>query len=307
VVVSPRAGRIVRSHHVGLRVRSRGLSGVLWARLNGVQIADDFGRPRRGVRAVRVSVSHGLRRGRNVLRVRVRRRGQVPARATVRFFVRTKRPLVGAGRHGRIVIGSRTRLYGQVKHAKSRGVRRAARSKVRWKLVRAPRRSGIRATGAGGGRPLSKLTSPAGLTAGLPAGAGLLHIAAHPRRREVRDKGPRDTRRRAAQAVGARRHDDRHPSGREAGDPRGDATYLLRDAVRRGNGSDTYVQVLALERKTLAPVLDENRRVWNRMYTSVSALGDDLRGLDDTKLVILVLQPSDYGRRLEPRCVRPRR
>jgi hypothetical protein len=284
MVVSPRAGRVVRSHHVRLRVRSRGLSGVLRVRLNGVQVGDDFGRPRRGVRTLRASVSHGLRRGRNVLRVSVRRRGRAPGRATVRFFVRTKRPLVGAGRDRRVVIGSRTRLYGQVKQIMRRGGRRAARSKVRWKLVGGPRRGRVRAASADTTTtPPATLTSPAGLTAGfLPMAPGsytlqLTHGAGQSATtdRVTLDAVPPSPLVPIDTMVST--------NASQRGIRVGDTTYLLRDAA----GSEgTYYQVLVLDRKTLG-------FVWNRKYYSASALGNDLNGLKDTELVIVVQQPGN--------------
>src|ERR671923_2262043 len=70
VVLSPRAAQVVRSHLVRLRVRA-GEQARLRARLNGVDVSGEFGRARRGVRTLRVSVSHRLRHGRNVVRVRV--------------------------------------------------------------------------------------------------------------------------------------------------------------------------------------------------------------------------------------------
>ena len=83
-----------------------------------------------------------------------RRRG----RATVRFFVRGKGPLIGAGRDRRVVVGSDVGLYGQAK-----GVG-AAPSNLRWKLVAAP--APLSSPPRARRRP-AEITSPDGPTAGL--------------------------------------------------------------------------------------------------------------------------------------------
>jgi hypothetical protein len=128
VVVSPRPGQLIRANRVRLRVRARNVAGALAARLNGVPIGADFGRSHKGVRTLRASVSHGLRRGKNVLRVRVRELGKRPRTRVVRFRVRTIGPLVGAGRDRRVVVGERINLGGRV------GPRRRGQ-RVRWRLV----------------------------------------------------------------------------------------------------------------------------------------------------------------------------
>ena len=121
------------------------------------RIGDHFGLPRHGVRTLPASVSYGLRRGKNVLAVRVRRRGKAPRRATVRFFVRGKGPLIGAGRDRRVVVGSDVGLYGQAK-----GVG-AAPSKLHWKVVTAP----APLEPAQGSPSPAEITSPDGPTAGF--------------------------------------------------------------------------------------------------------------------------------------------
>lgn len=122
------------------------------ATLNGVRIDDQFGPRRRGARSMRASISHGLRRGRNVLRVTTRLPGGRRRTARVRFTVRTSGPLVGAGQSRRVVVGRRVVLDGVVRAAARGRSRRAAG----WRLRSAP-------------RPLraAKLLSPAGRTASL--------------------------------------------------------------------------------------------------------------------------------------------
>ena len=161
VVLSPRAGEVVRSHVVRLRVRA-GDRARLRARLNGVDVSSEFGGARRGVRTLSVSVSHGLRHGRNVLRVRVHRLARPARMVGVRFVVRRGDPLVGAGRDRTVVVGERSTLLGRVvpKHGKHRG-------SMRWRLVGGPRRG---ASAAQAGRR-ARLSSPAGRTAGLKPSA----------------------------------------------------------------------------------------------------------------------------------------
>src|SRR4051812_9630518 len=83
LVVSPRSGA-TEDGTAHLRVRA-GERATLTARLNGRDISKDFDATRRGVRTLDASVSHGLRHGRNVLRVTVQRPTGATRRRTVRF------------------------------------------------------------------------------------------------------------------------------------------------------------------------------------------------------------------------------
>ena len=133
-VVSPRPGQVVRAHRVWLRVRTGKLSNRVSVRLNGTQLRRDLSFPRRGVRRVRASLSHGLRNGANVLKVRVRPRHRAARRTTVRFTVRAPRQLVGAGRDRQVSIGGTVRLRGRVRSA-------STGSAPRWRLVDGPVRT----------------------------------------------------------------------------------------------------------------------------------------------------------------------
>jgi hypothetical protein len=290
LVVSPRAGQVVRSHQVRLRVHSRTLTDTLRVRLNGTPIGEDFGAPRRGMRTLRASLSHGLRRGRNVLRVTVRsRRGAIRA-TRVRFVVRTSKHLVGAGRDRELAVDGKVQIRGAVR-TKPRG---DAGAKLRWKLIRAPRRSPAHDALLGGAAPLT-LTSPGGRTASfrprvpgrytlrLSAGGGsraasdTVTFEATPPSRLV----PIDTMTAADAANGDQR-----------GIRVGDATYLLRDAAGdRSAPTHGVVQVLVLDRATLGSVS-------NTVYTNPQSLGPALDGIDSSKLVILAMQPGElrgYG------------
>lgn len=159
LVIAPGKGDVTRTHRVLIRVRSSDLANALSVKLNGVQIGGDFDRARRGIRTLRASISHGLRPGRNVLRVRVRTRYSGTRRATVRFFDRRGRPFVGAGRDRRLVVGRRALLAG--------GLRKGRRSKLSWRIVRAPhRRTALNAV-TGRTRAKARLTSRVGRTAGF--------------------------------------------------------------------------------------------------------------------------------------------
>lgn len=122
-VLSPERGQVVHAPTVVVRVRA----GAREVRLNGRRVGGQLGEPRRGVRSLRASVSHGLKRGRNVLKVK--RTGRT---TRVRFRVRVDGPLVGAGVDRQIAVGGPVDLRGVVRGA-DRGDR------VRWRIVDRPR------------------------------------------------------------------------------------------------------------------------------------------------------------------------
>lgn len=295
LLVSPRAGQVVSSHHAWLRVRSRTLTDTLRVRLNGTQIGDDFGAPRRATRTLRASLSHGLRRGRNELRVTVRSRRGAVRTARVRFVVRTRRHLVGAGRDRELAVDGKVQIRGAVRTTP----RGDAGAKLRWKLIRAPRRSPAHDALLGGAAPHA-LISPGGRSASfrprvpgrytlrLSAGGGsraasdTVTFEATPRGRLV----PIDT----MTATDAANGDQR-------GIRVGEITYLLRDARGYESPDKSFRQVLVLDRSTL-------ELVWNT--TDIDILRSGAAGLDKSKLVIFVLQPgqnhnvSSLGYLLEP-------
>jgi hypothetical protein len=281
LVVSPRPGQVVHSHRVRLRVRSRTLTDTLRVRLNGTRIGEDFAPPRRGKRTLRASLSHGLRRGRNVLRVTVRSRGGAVRTTRVRFVVRTRHHLVGAGRDRELAINGKVQIRGAVRTAP----RGDAGAKLRWKLIRAPRLSPAHDALLGGAAPLT-LTSPGGKSAAirprvpgrytlrLSAGGGsraasdTVTFEATPRGRLV----PIDT----MTAMDAANGDQR-------GIRVGEITYLLRDARGYESPDKSFRQVLVLDRSTLELVSNT---------TDIDILRSGAAGLDQSKLVIFVLQPG---------------
>ena len=136
IVLSPHPGQRVADTKLWLVVRAGPNWGDLGARLNGVQVGRDFAVGRHGRRLLRVSPSHGLRRGRNVLKVVVRRGGH-RRHAKVVFDVVGRQPLIGAGRDRRVLLGSRIRLHGEVHPDRSDSGTRS----LHWRLIGAPRKS----------------------------------------------------------------------------------------------------------------------------------------------------------------------
>jgi hypothetical protein len=157
VVLSPRPGQVVRSNVALLRVNSGKGAKVLSARLNGKEIRGQFSRPRRGVRTLKASISFGLRPGRNVLRVRVRRSGGAVHTATVGFQVRRDSGLVGAGRDQVLDADGKVEMQGTT--VPTEGAECAG---LRWSVARAPR-----APRSDAGARRFRLTSPGGLSAGF--------------------------------------------------------------------------------------------------------------------------------------------
>jgi hypothetical protein len=267
VVVSPRPGQLIRANHVRLRVRARNVAGALAARLNGVPIGADFGRSHKGMRTLRASVSHGLRRGKNVLRVRVRELGKRPRTRVVRFRVRTIGPLVGAGRDRRVVVGERIDLGGRV------GPRRRGQ-RVRWRLVKRTgartSRSPVKLFQANRAGADFKATRPGHYTLRLIRGSG----------RALRS----DTV--TLSAVYATPLVSVHTI--TGGKPGIEVAGITFPANVPGGGPAAFVQVVVLDRLTLA--LDSNTT-----YTNTDQLAQALssKALDDSKLVLVAMpQPA---------------
>lgn len=137
VVVAPKPGQSVERHGLRIVVNAGPNRGDLRARLNGVRVTRFFSVAPKGRRVLRASSAHGLRHGRNVLKVSVRSRGEQRRRATVRFRVAHTLPLTAAGVDRRVFAGKRVRLQGEVRlHRSDSGLRG-----VRWQLVKAPGKS----------------------------------------------------------------------------------------------------------------------------------------------------------------------
>jgi hypothetical protein len=140
-VVSPRPGAVLSAHPPLIRLRLARRARGLKVTLNGRSIAAYFSPRRHGVRRLRVSPAHGLRYGRNVLRVSARR-GRKRRRRTrvVRFRVKTDRPLASAGLDRAAAPGDRLKLDGTKSRLQPRARRRGAKLRFHWSIVRSPGR-----------------------------------------------------------------------------------------------------------------------------------------------------------------------
>lgn len=149
-IVAPRSERTLAARPFVVRVRAGAHAGALRVRLNGRPIHQHFGPPRRGLRGLRISASHGLRHGFNTLRVTVRASGRRPRTVVRRFRIAATHPLAAAGVDRALAHGGRIRLDAgdtRLHPAARRAARRAgasATTRYRWSVVAAPRGSGLR-------------------------------------------------------------------------------------------------------------------------------------------------------------------
>jgi hypothetical protein len=298
VILRPNAHQRVRRHPVRLVVRGGdGLFDVR-ARLNGRKITDAFGRARKGKRVAWISSSHGLKRGRNVLRVKARRRvGKRRRKARVAFFVRHARPLAGAGRDRRIVEGETFRLRGQAlpRPRKSRA-RANRRIKYRWRITKAPRRSAFRddvkagsARRAGG--PLRNPTARRpGFTPDVPGQYRFKLRAVEAGRSssdEVRLNAVPDT---PFVPIETMLHIPSPAIGV------GGKVYPAGERSSGGPGNvieDAFLQVLVLDRDTLGLVSNKTYGC-PFPHNCAAPVVEDLKKLDDKKLVIAVNHPGFF-------------
>ena len=161
LVLSPRSGQVVRANSVRIRLQVPTGPYTIQARLNGVPIQGGLTQRGSRLRTLKASISHGLRRGANVLRVRLLRGALTARTATVRFKVAPSGALVGAGRDRFVVAGQRVDLRGAIAAPTKTGLRSAAAAS-RWSVVSGPRPATVPDT-----VPFASLTSPAGTTAGF--------------------------------------------------------------------------------------------------------------------------------------------
>ena len=266
VIVAPRQGDVVDGDLARIAVRAGMGADALSARLNGHAIAGQFGPDRDGVRSLDASVSDGLRDGPNVLEVTVRPRLARVRHATVRFRVRAGEPLVGAGLNRRVVVGEPVLLAGRVAAAGAG----AGAARTRWSLVRRPALAAAssgqlvdpdgydaRFTPHAPGEYVLKLTDGSGggavsdqVTLDVVPGTPLVSV---------------DT------VVGTPGH---------AGIKVGTTTY---PAATGDGGWVDFLQVLVLNRQTLAFVSNTNYTNTNDMAAALAQLGSD-------DLVIVSLQ-----------------
>jgi hypothetical protein len=288
VIVRPKSGKRVRRYPVRAVVKGRDGLFDLKATLNGKGIAGAFGRTRKGKRTARLSRSHGLRHGRNVLRVKARRKiGQRRRRAKVAFFVGRKRPLAGAGRDRRIVEGERFRFRGQaLPHPRKPRARGKRRVKYRWRITKAPRQSSFRDNAASGsprvaGKPLSKPTARRpGFTPDV-RGRYRFKLRVTDGKRSSSD----EVRLNAVPGTPFVPIETMDTSGHFPAIQVGGKPYSAQ-AVE-----DPWLQVLVLDRATLGFVSNKTYRC-PYPHNCAQTVAHDLSKLDDTKLVIAVNQPN---------------
>lgn len=168
-VTAPKAGATATTSPVQVTVRAPYGISSLRVTLNGRDVTSQLSDPdRRGRRTMRVSASHGLQYGRNVVRVVRRDERAGRTRRAARAFTLTRaRPLVGAGVDRTLAVGTATRLNGRA--SRSRRAPRPARAAqsasqagtpaglgMTWRLIRKPQ--GSIATLE---QPLTSLVQPA--------------------------------------------------------------------------------------------------------------------------------------------------
>jgi hypothetical protein len=160
LVIAPKAGQKVESSPVRVSVRAAWKTEELSVRLNGKSLSREFDRAKvkpRNRRTVRVSASHGLRYGKNVVRVTRKHYAKQPRRQRVRFRLTRDRPLVGAGRDRRVEVGRSIRLNARASRPRNAPRTNQAQTagppgtpaglEMRWRLVRKPRGSEARHEG----------------------------------------------------------------------------------------------------------------------------------------------------------------
>ena len=164
IVVTPKPGQELAHSPVKVSVRAEWKVRHLRVWLNGASVSQEFRRAAIGKgnrRTVRLSASHGLRYGQNVVRVSVQRVGRKRRTHRVRFSLTRDRPLVGAGRDRRVEVGRSIRLNGH--QSRGRNAPRAGRARssaapgspaglrMRWRLLRKPAGSRARIRGRASG------------------------------------------------------------------------------------------------------------------------------------------------------------
>ena len=270
LVLSPVPGQLVRANSVTIRLQVPSARYVVRGRLNGSAIQGSLtGRSSR-VRTLNASISHGLRRGTNVLRVELVQGATTVRTATVRFKVTSNRALVGAGRDRFVVVGQPVNLRGTI--ANQAGSRLAAlRAASGWRLISGPRR------GPGGKLArLASLRSPNGPTAAFTPtvpGRYTVQFTVGKGRAAASDRV-------AVDAI--------PPSPLVTVDTmatQGSTPGITVNGTFYARAPHTNLQVLVFKRTSL-------QFVFNKSYVYGAGLRADLAGLDDTDLVI-VSQHSD--------------
>lgn len=276
IIVFPKRGEVVSANVARLSIRTgRGFR----IRLNGKWIpAREFGRARRGVRTMQASISHGLRSGRNTLTVKLRRHGH-RRRATVRFRMNPPGPLIGAGRDQVAAIGEDVQLAGRIGPGAT-----PAKESIAWTPIRLPEDTEPSCDPPG---TKTQLRSPDGLTANFTPRLPGEYVY------RVTDRGNPDE---PADIVPVTvLYKNRMVPIETIASAGGDAakrgirvgrlTYLLSKAEVAPGAANSGLQVLVLNRETLACIS-------NTRYQNVAELQTAMKKAGSSELVIVAMQPG---------------
>lgn len=284
LIIKPRANTRTSSHTVRIKVRAK--HGIVRATLNGVRLVNaEFDLKKKGRRTLLATSSHGLRHGRNTLTVVTKKRYQGTNRQTVRFTVKGKRTLLGAGRDQQVAAGSATRLRSATRLHPSLK-RTKARPSVRWKVLRSPK----------GSTPTVTSTTRPRLLTDEP-GRYVVQATATYRGRTLKDTVEITA---PASPMLQFNAFERNPAGVPAVRVNGDYYPIY------GPADQAAWQVVVFDRNTL-------ERRWNRTYgpcgsgwcaydrsgKSGGNLGNDLAALDYRDLVVVVHR-EQFGQPADP-------
>jgi hypothetical protein len=150
LIAKPRPGARITGHTVRITVRAA--HGIRKATLNGTRLTSaEFRLGADGARrTMTASSSHGLRHGKNVLRVTANKRYKGTTEKTVRFTLKGKKILTGAGRDKQVTAGSGVTLKGTTRRHPSQ---RQKSTTVKWQIVSAPAGSNPVLRRTGGKKP----------------------------------------------------------------------------------------------------------------------------------------------------------
>jgi serine-type D-Ala-D-Ala carboxypeptidase/endopeptidase (penicillin-binding protein 4) len=278
LVLSPRPGQVVRANSVQIRLQVPNGRYVVQGRLNGAAIQGSLVRQTSRVRTLNASISHGLRRSTNVLRVQLLQGATVVRKATVRFRITPNSALVGAGRDRFVVVGQPVDLRGSIANPAGRLVN-AVKASSRWRMVSGPRRSPGAKT-----LPLASLRSPSGPTAGFTPtalGSYTLQFSAGKGRNLTSDRVTLN----AIPPAPMVTVDTMSTQGSTPG-------ITVNGKFYAKPGSNP-LQVLVFHRDTL-------EYVSNNSYGSAAGLSKDLNGVDDSYLVIVSQHADAHNGAAEP-------
>ena len=262
---------------IGVRAVARG-ADTLHARLNGRSVARLFDERRPGRWRAALAAQDGLHFGHNRLIVTAfDAEGGAYQRVQRTFRIRRNGPLVGAGSDRTTRSGARLRLDGRSTKASQRG----AALRLRWRIVGRPRGSKARLSRASSARPLLRGDVP---------GRYLVELRASERDR------------RGARAAGAATSDTVgvavQPNMLPKGVPVTTLTSTGSPAIQVGRSvypNGGAVQMLILDRTTLAPATTSPNRSYPGTDQGMSQLRSDATGLSDEQLAILSGSGSPAG------------